>query len=232
MRDEEFGREIYRQRMGGILLIGGIGALPIGLILTFSPFADPAVRTWIGPGFAIGGAVLLISGISRRRRVIVAYENGIVDSDIRLAFEDVEEFTANVMLNSIEGIRAGTDYQFTIKGKAATGPATLRFSSGNLRHDTSRVDELIDRVSQSVAARMIHSLEQGESVPWGKRVRLSMDGISMDSERAISFSDFTQHQLRDGELIISTTAGRRIRMSSSERNFYPGYALVRRLIDG
>jgi len=232
MRDKEFGLVIFRQRMGRTFLTVGLGALPIGLILALSPLSDPTVRKWIGPAIAVCGVLSLSVGVLRRLRVVTVYENGIVDGDIRLPLQDIDEFSANLTFITIGGIRAGTECQFKITGRSATGNATLRFSSGNLKHDTSRVDEMIGRISQFVLKKMIRTLGQGGSVDWGERVRISSDGISADPESSIAFSDIVDHQLADGVLTISTNAGRKLRMSSSEANFFPGYSLVQCLVSG
>lgn len=231
MRDSEFGRAIFRQRMGGMLLIAGLGALPIGVILSLSPLADPAVQTWIGPGIAICGALALPAGILRRSRVVVVYENGIVDGDTRLALSDVDEFSVVLALLTISGIRAGTEYQVQITGQSNMGITTLRFSSGNLGHDTSRIDEMIGRISQCVEEKMVQTLRRGGSVDWGKRWRISRHGLSTDTDPPIEFSDIAAYSVDNGFLAIATSARRKLRMSTNEANFFPGYLLMQRLVN-
>ncbi len=91
---------------------------------------------------------------------------------------------------------------------------------------------MIGRISQSVADKMIKTVEQGGSVRWGKATRISRDSLSSDVELPIAFSDIIDHQFDRGVLTISTSDGRTLQMSTSEVNFFPGYALMQRLHSG
>ena len=223
--DGTFGRVLWRPRMGRKWILGAFGAIPVGLVLIVSPLSEHAVRTLVGPGLITFGCFCLCRGWLLAQRAIQVCETGIIDGDTRLAYTDITELAVEMVLITIEGVKSGLEYQVTISGNSSLGRKTVGFTWGNLGWNTTRIEDLIDRISPVIERRMIEFLAGGKAVAWGHDASIRVDGVQFHHRDFIPYSCIQLFELRDGQLIIET-AEQRFQIASSETNFFPGHRLA------
>ncbi len=182
----------------------------------------------MAPGLAAAGALLLGAGIWMGRRVVRVYEHGIVENETRLAFDDVTDLVAEVVVHI--GSAAGTDYSFVIIGQGTNGRVRISFSSGNLGTNTKTATSIIRAISQPITKRMQESIDHGDSIPWGSHGSISKEHFQFSGEAPIPLSSIVGFDLNNAVLTITTSERRRVTMNAKENNFFPGYFLVQGML--
>lgn len=218
------GELIFQHRRGWLALVSGIAAAVLGpAIAVIAPEKELRLN---GVVCTVIGIIFICVGLHLRGKVLRVYERGLEDNHRFVRYDDVEMLQASITTTDTE-VGTGTDYKLTFEGHDAAGPFRIKFRSGNLGSKVQRASVLIQAAGEPVRRRMKKCLEDVGSVAWTEGLVISSSSMRDEALGIdIPYWEIEDIRLDNGYLVVRAANGYKKRITTSAKNFYPGYWLL------
>jgi hypothetical protein len=155
--------------------------------------------------------------------------------ETRIRYEEVSSFTYNAVRQFVKGVYSGTHFSLTFFYESAGKMRKLTYAK-TIRNADDELENLRDRISSVLAARMAAAFSQCEVVPWTPSLRFLPEGLEYrpsgllgrKSPVIIGFETIGSFDIQQGTFYLWTTGKTQpaIKESVGELNFFPGYFLL------
>lgn len=221
------------------IVFGAIAAICIagGAWVAFGKQRDLALGAFTAGVFGFGTLLLAYLIDSGRTNIIRCHEYGVSLHGRRyteITYDEVAGFWCELIAFEIEGQYAGTRYDFTFKLQSGQ-----RYSQQLNDCGKETLGQILQHISQALAARWVGKLHQGESIRWGSCMKFTPGGLvvapsagAFESRHAFTVpgSHFVSIWLHGGKYDVKAgPSGRREVVCSgaiNERNFFPGRVMA------
>lgn len=243
LAEGDLGRIIFerKSRKSYRVACAVLGILSLILAAVFAAVAiQETAGLWLGVMICL--AVALVCGLSwlhLRKSVFRCHELGVFKSGLlgerTLRHTDVEAFTFAATRIYVHGAYSGTTVNMTFEPAPEAHASRISYTA-SLRHIDQELDELRDQVSRMIAARMGQRLAARQPVAWTKHMRFLPDGLEYRSSGFLGrkpavllpYTDIYSYQIQKGWFFLWPRGHKKpvIKESVSQRNFFPGFALL------
>jgi hypothetical protein len=212
------------------------------LILAFGVFAiygvifypEKSSYTPVIVTIALSSALFYIARIKRPK--LDAYENeiqkvGFFGNSTSIKHADLEAFSYAVTRVKQQG---GGTLKTKTKFSVASGDSKISFSDPN--GDVRKPLQSLERfVTETLTKKFWHKIQAGENVPFGNSSFLTPTGLQMPDGNLVSYDEIEEVRLLSGEgkaqLFLKNGQKPALKIKAKEKNFLPGYELLRLLAD-
>jgi hypothetical protein len=218
-----------------------------------APFtADFRTGVVLGPSFAAGGILFALFGIvyvlANGAKVAYLHEHGL---RVRgrggwrvVRYPDVTEMTFKATRVFVNGVYTGTNQEMGLRTDAGEKPAVFRHTYKEKTGlatgygEGTPLNGLADVLTGLIARQMADRLQRGEAVPWGRALSITPRGVEVVNRGGgrleVEWDRIGRVDVQQGvfRLWVAGDPKPRAQMMVAEPNFFPGYALVVRRLQG
>lgn len=245
---EELGRILFERvswrssltakMVGGMFSLGGLGV--VAAVITQSS----TIMLILAVVIALLGTSTIIVGLACCRNRFCFHEYGISQVGLlsvsSLSFREMAALTYSEEHQSIQGFYLGTLMRLLLEPHENAEGNRIEFLA-KVRNTDRAVAGARGQFATNIADRMQRRLEEEHVVEWTPRTRLRIDGVEIFPGRRllgkrqatfIPYSAINLARIEGKDLCLWTNYQERsvLRVKTSERNFFPGFVLLKRML--